>query len=373
MNEIIKNYQTNKKNKEYTQIFNEYYPSFKNYLKKYTQNQFTVEDVAIESFQKAMNKIDSFDTTKNFKTWLYTIGKNDMIQTLNKNKVFEHTDFNSDPTDETRQKHNNIAKNILAQNDLHDFELKNKQKFISDYDLLIEEINNLRPELKDVLIDSYLNNLTFDKIMIKHNLTESQVKLKLMTGKIEIREKFYLSNLKKLEKEINQKIELNRVFADLIKLKLKYNGNLVKTKKGKGYSFQYHIKNELKVNNAIQAYVKTFNKKSEKTNTNAILYNELQVNLNEAKKAFEEKINSLEKEGYKLTDKNLKVAENNNYIVSTEGYTTRNNNFEKLIKVEKINNKKLIKPIMLLNKNNNTKNIKISFTETKNYYKLTLK
>ena len=59
---------------------------FITYQLKSTGNEIDSEDITIESFAKAFNKISSFDSKYEFKTWLITISKNLHIDKVRKNK-----------------------------------------------------------------------------------------------------------------------------------------------------------------------------------------------------------------------------------------------------------------------------------------------
>ena len=50
------------------------------------KNKETVEDLVQESFAKAWKSRENFDLNKNFKTWLFTIGRNTAIDFLRKHK-----------------------------------------------------------------------------------------------------------------------------------------------------------------------------------------------------------------------------------------------------------------------------------------------
>ena len=46
------------------------------FLMKRTRNENDAEDITIETFSKAFEKIETFDESFKFKTWLITIAKN---------------------------------------------------------------------------------------------------------------------------------------------------------------------------------------------------------------------------------------------------------------------------------------------------------
>ena len=58
-----------------------------NYLFKKTSNDYVSEEITIKSFSKAFEKIDTYDSKYNFKTWLISIAKNNYSDYLKKKKL----------------------------------------------------------------------------------------------------------------------------------------------------------------------------------------------------------------------------------------------------------------------------------------------
>ncbi len=55
---------------------------------KRIHNENDAEDITVQTFSKAFDKIDTFDTKYQFKTWLITISKNIHIDLLRKKKDY---------------------------------------------------------------------------------------------------------------------------------------------------------------------------------------------------------------------------------------------------------------------------------------------
>ena len=66
----------------FSYLMNCFWDDVYNYQLKRTGNEIDSEDITIESFAKAFNKISSFDSKYEFKTWLITISKNLHIDTV---------------------------------------------------------------------------------------------------------------------------------------------------------------------------------------------------------------------------------------------------------------------------------------------------
>ncbi|MEC8133556.1 MAG: sigma-70 family RNA polymerase sigma factor, partial [Bacteroidota bacterium] len=57
------------------------------FMLKRKKNEIDAEDITIEAFFKAFDKIHSFDSKFKFKTWLITIAKNTHLDSLRKQKT----------------------------------------------------------------------------------------------------------------------------------------------------------------------------------------------------------------------------------------------------------------------------------------------
>ena len=72
-------------------------------------DQSIAEDVASETFVKVWKKLDSFDETKNFASWLFRIARNTTFDALRKKKdiVFSRmmTDDNDDMSESIADEH----------------------------------------------------------------------------------------------------------------------------------------------------------------------------------------------------------------------------------------------------------------------------
>ena len=60
-----------------------------------------IDDIAQEVFVKAWKKLDSYDQTKSFKTWLYTIARNTCIDYLRKRKDIMFSQLSNEDDDIT--------------------------------------------------------------------------------------------------------------------------------------------------------------------------------------------------------------------------------------------------------------------------------
>lgn len=67
-------------------IVDRYLDSVYQFAYRYVQDREEAEDVAQEAFVRAWKNLESFDTARNFKTWLFAIAKNAALDFLKKKK-----------------------------------------------------------------------------------------------------------------------------------------------------------------------------------------------------------------------------------------------------------------------------------------------
>jgi len=91
MERILFNEQENLFNKQtglkFEETYTKYYPKLVYYVNKMCRDEQTAEDIAMDSFIMALNKIEKYDREKSqFSTWLFTIAKNITLQLIKVNK-----------------------------------------------------------------------------------------------------------------------------------------------------------------------------------------------------------------------------------------------------------------------------------------------
>ena len=115
------------------------------------RNRDDAMEVAQETFFRAYRKIKSFQGGSSFYTWLYRIAVNIAIDTQRRQKR-NPLDFR-ETMDEVLEEQNEVAKDPFS--DVHDKELR---------DRLVEDINDLTPEHKAVIVLRTLEGLSYKDI-----------------------------------------------------------------------------------------------------------------------------------------------------------------------------------------------------------------
>ena len=145
--------------------------AFKKLIDKYTSplfnfaahltNKDTAPDIIQDVFIKIWKKLDSFDISKSsFKTWIFTVTKNTVIDFWRKNKTPGGEKKIVSFSDLEKDDNYSFSENIKDENILPD------EAFIKieDKKLLNEMINKLPENYKIVLILHYQEEMTFDEI-----------------------------------------------------------------------------------------------------------------------------------------------------------------------------------------------------------------
>ena len=74
----------NHEQKAFNEIFNSYWDYLYSFQLKRTKNEELAEEISIRTFARAFDRIETFDSRYDFKTWLSTISKNIQIDLVRK-------------------------------------------------------------------------------------------------------------------------------------------------------------------------------------------------------------------------------------------------------------------------------------------------
>ncbi|AXT20674.1 sigma-70 family RNA polymerase sigma factor [Flavobacteriaceae bacterium AU392] len=141
------------------------------FLLKRTENENDAEDITIQSFSRAFDKISSFDETYKFKTWLITISKNIHVDLLRKKK----TSISSD-----RDSHvDKQVQNIIDESPTPEDKLITEQNLAK----LLRDIKKLKPHYQEVINLRYFRELSYHEISIELNEPMNNIKVKLLRAK----------------------------------------------------------------------------------------------------------------------------------------------------------------------------------------------
>jgi len=137
---------------------------------KRTHNENDAEDITIQTFSKAFDKIETFDEKYTFKTWLITISKNIHIDLLRKEK-------------------NSIIQ-VISKNNRDMFQVLDESpspedKLITEQHLakLLRDIKKLKPHYQEVINLRYFQEFSYKEISKELKEPINNVKVKLLRAK----------------------------------------------------------------------------------------------------------------------------------------------------------------------------------------------
>ena len=141
------------------------------YLLKRTKNENDAEDIAIQTFSRAFDKIDSYDERYKFKTWLVTIAKNIHVDFIRRKK--------SALSHETSEEEEDRVHGIIDESPTPEDKIITEQNLAK----LLRDIKKLKPKYQEVINLRFFQEYTYEEISKELNEPMSNVKVKLLRAK----------------------------------------------------------------------------------------------------------------------------------------------------------------------------------------------
>tara|TARA_R110002073_G_scaffold240891_1_gene402699 strand:- start:1102 stop:1647 length:546 start_codon:yes stop_codon:yes gene_type:complete len=167
--EAIKRAKTNDQ-KAFNYLLDTFWDAVYGFQLKRIQNENDAEDVTIQTFSKAFDRIETFDENYTFKTWLIAISKNIHIDLLRKEKNSISQIISKD------SKH---AYNVLDESPSPEDKLITEQHLAK----LLRDIKKLKPHYQEVINLRYFQELSYKEISKQLNEPMNNVKVKLLRAK----------------------------------------------------------------------------------------------------------------------------------------------------------------------------------------------
>ncbi|MCO5724846.1 RNA polymerase sigma factor [Robiginitalea marina] len=157
--------------KAFSQLLDRYWPEVYGYQLKRTQNENDAEDITIQTFARAFDKIDTYDPRFGFNTWLITISKNLHVDLLRKRKrnVLQQTENSSGE----------------AIREVMDDAPSAEDRLITEQNLktLLHYLKSLKEPYRDVIELRYFRELSYAEIARELKEPIGNVKVKLLRAK----------------------------------------------------------------------------------------------------------------------------------------------------------------------------------------------
>lgn len=153
----------------YSKLLDTFWNDVYGFQLKRTKNESDAEDITVQTFSKAFDKLQTYDASYTFKTWLITISKNIHVDLLRKRKkdiLNPHDD-------------NEAFKKVLDDAPSAEDQLITEQNLAT----LLLHIKKLKPHYQEVINLRYFNELSYAAIAEQLNEPMNNVKVKLLRAK----------------------------------------------------------------------------------------------------------------------------------------------------------------------------------------------
>lgn len=137
---------------------------------KRVRNEYEAEDITIETFARAFDRIHTFDEQYNFSTWLMTISKNIQIDKFRKKNITL-----SGTLDTSKEQIKKIKDDAPTPED-HLIREQNLKE-------LLRNIKKLQPHYQEVIHLRYFQEMSYNEISEKLDESLSTVKVRLLRAR----------------------------------------------------------------------------------------------------------------------------------------------------------------------------------------------
>ncbi|MGC1204923.1 MAG: sigma-70 family RNA polymerase sigma factor [Flavobacteriaceae bacterium] len=137
---------------------------------KRIKNENDAEDITIQTFSRAFDRIETFDDSFKFKTWLITISKNIHIDLLRKEKNSISQIISND---------DKSVYQILDESPSPEDELITEQHLAK----LLRDVKKLKPHYQEIINLRYFQELSYKEISFQLKEPINNVKVKLLRAK----------------------------------------------------------------------------------------------------------------------------------------------------------------------------------------------
>lgn len=159
----------------YAQLMEKYRESIYYMVLKMVQNEDDAEDLTIEAFGKAFNRLHQYSPNYAFSTWLYKIASNNCIDFIRKKRVHLTSIDNAYTNKDGETSSIDVKSNTKnpEQEAIHSQKVK----------LMREVVTRLKPRYRELIEKRYFEELSYDEIASQMDLPLGTVKAQLFRAR----------------------------------------------------------------------------------------------------------------------------------------------------------------------------------------------
>lgn len=188
------NFYNSRSEKDYTELYHRIMPGLKNHIYSFVKDRDAVEDIAIVAMTKAYNKIEQYNPDYTISTWIYTIASNEARQYIKKkrakgHRLFSALEYTNDSGNSSLDKLESI---IAVENEymVNEHTKAENEVIQKEFETAMDIINKMKDSYKDILIDRFVNDLSYNELAEKYDVNLQIIKNRINRGKIKIEKEF---------------------------------------------------------------------------------------------------------------------------------------------------------------------------------------
>ncbi len=139
------------------------------FMIKRTENENDAEDLCLQAFSKAFDKIETYNNEFTFSTWLTSIAKNLHVDLIRKEKTRLHQSTDVDE----------VGRDVIDETLGPEDQLIRSQNL----DKLLQQVRSLKPIYRDVIQLRFFQELSHKEMATQLGLSLSNVKVRLLRAK----------------------------------------------------------------------------------------------------------------------------------------------------------------------------------------------
>jgi len=139
------------------------------FMIKRTENENDAEDLCLQAFSKAFDKIETYNDEFTFSTWLTSIAKNLHVDLIRKEKTRLHQSTDDD----------GVGRDVIDETLGPEDQLIRSQNL----DKLLQQVRSLKPIYRDVIQMRFFQELSHKEMETQLGLSLSNVKVRLLRAK----------------------------------------------------------------------------------------------------------------------------------------------------------------------------------------------
>ena len=185
---LAENFIRTRNEREFNPLYERVKPGVLNHCYNILKDFELAEDAFLNAMSKVWQKIEQYDTERgNFSTWCYNIARNESLLLLKSRK--RYISQTSDEMEYTAAKSEEKNPSYNIEDDpLWDF-LSGGNDIDDMYEQVIDEIKDLDPLYRDIMIDREINGMKYKDIADKYGIKKRSIATRIRRARTKIRKK----------------------------------------------------------------------------------------------------------------------------------------------------------------------------------------